>query len=378
MTFPNSERREYWVLSIEHRLLSTDGFFIHWYCVSGLGVPEAERDGCGGSLSKGCACAMCIKSCSELTILSLEILQKCLASYLHVSGLKCLDLALKRKIWCWLPNIGLCRDWGMLCDWGCERRCFSVHLQCRIGGRAGDAMSLASSTTSIFFSNLLLFFTTISLLLIVAEAGTHLDEPWFRWRDGNVNFYFKVVCKEYFCQVNIFSPVPISKMQTVIFYRTWQMRIVELCEIWWGWSSSGRASGSESSEDLWFVDFEIEHSIFVMLWWACLQRGRWGHKEVFQLHWREIFQAGHHLLVQGSSTTCLSGPGGRPRLNLFSGLHIALCLFVTGSAQQFTLWNQIWRRYLGAIKMGANKYHSTIGEAQLKMGNRNVTTAQFS
>ena len=75
--------------------------------------------------------------------------------------------------------------------------CLSVRLQCGMGGRAGDAMRLASNLSTSTFSTftLLLSFTTISLLLVVAEAGTHLDEPWFRWRDGNVNFYFKVVTK---------------------------------------------------------------------------------------------------------------------------------------------------------------------------------------
>ena len=72
-------------------------------------------------------------------------------------------------------------------------------------GRAGDAMRLASSTTSSSsrttsitssfynsFTSFFLFLSTLFLLLAIAEAGTHLDEPWFRWRDGNVNFYFKV------------------------------------------------------------------------------------------------------------------------------------------------------------------------------------------
>ena len=72
-------------------------------------------------------------------------------------------------------------------------------------GRAGDVMRLASSTTSsssrttsitssfyISFTSFFLFLSTLFLLLAIAEAGTHLDEPWFRWRDGNVNFYFKV------------------------------------------------------------------------------------------------------------------------------------------------------------------------------------------
>ena len=73
-------------------------------------------------------------------------------------------------------------------------------------GRAGDVMRLASSTTSSSsrttsitssfynsFTSFFLFLSTLFLLLAIAEAGTHLDEPWFRWRDGNVNFYFKVL-----------------------------------------------------------------------------------------------------------------------------------------------------------------------------------------
>ena len=78
-------------------------------------------------------------------------------------------------------------------------------------GRAGDVMRLASSTTSstsssrttsitssfytsfTSFTSFFLFLSTLFLLLAIAEAGTHLDEPWFRWRDGNVNFYFKVL-----------------------------------------------------------------------------------------------------------------------------------------------------------------------------------------
>ena len=76
-------------------------------------------------------------------------------------------------------------------------------------GRAGDAMRLAPSNTSFtsrttsitssFYTSFFLFLSTLFLLLAIAEAGTHLDEPWFRWRDGNVNFYFKVL-------VNIFEP----------------------------------------------------------------------------------------------------------------------------------------------------------------------------
>ena len=73
-------------------------------------------------------------------------------------------------------------------------------------GRAGDVMRLASSTTSSSsrttsitssfynsFTSFFLFLSTLFLLLAIAEAGTHLDEPWFRWRNGNVNFYFKVL-----------------------------------------------------------------------------------------------------------------------------------------------------------------------------------------
>ena len=29
------------------------------------------------------------------------------------------------------------------------------------------------------------------VVLVMVEAGTHLDEPWFRWRDGVVPFYFQ-------------------------------------------------------------------------------------------------------------------------------------------------------------------------------------------
>lgn len=116
-----------------------------------------------------------------------------------------------------------------------------------MGGRAGDAMRLAS-TSSISTSTLLLSFTTLSLLLVITEAGTHLDEPWFRWRDGNVNFYFKDM-------TNADRRV-MRNMMRMIEQRT------------------------------------------------CLkfreQRGP---------------LAGHHLLVQGSPTTCLSGPGGRPRFS---------------------------------------------------------------
>ena len=101
------------------------------------------------------------------------------------------------------------------CAWGCRRRCLknlSVRLQCQMDGRAGDAMRLAPSTTSstsrttsitssfyTSFTSFFLFLSTIFLIIAIAEAGTHLDEPWFRWRDGNVNFYFKVL-------VNIFEP----------------------------------------------------------------------------------------------------------------------------------------------------------------------------
>ena len=33
----------------------------------------------------------------------------------------------------------------------------------------------------------------LNLLMVnvIVEAGTHLDEPWFRWREGVVPFYFQ-------------------------------------------------------------------------------------------------------------------------------------------------------------------------------------------
>jgi len=121
-------------------------------------------------------------------------------------------------------------------------------------GRAGDVMRLASSTTSITssfyisFTSFFLFLSTLFLLLAIAEAGTHLDEPWFRWRDGNVNFYFKDM-------TNADRRV-MRNMMRMIEQRTC-LRFRE-------------------------------------------QRGP---------------LTGHHLLVRGSSTTCLSGPGGRPRFS---------------------------------------------------------------
>ena len=115
----------------------------------------------------------------------------------------CLCFAVSYKFLRWQrPTLVMILSWLRNPQWGCERRChksLSVHLQCRMGGRAGDAMRLASSTSLSTYtfstSTLLLSFTTLSLLLVITEAGTHLDEPWFRWRDGNVNFYFKVVAK---------------------------------------------------------------------------------------------------------------------------------------------------------------------------------------
>ena len=31
----------------------------------------------------------------------------------------------------------------------------------------------------------------VDKLVVLVDAGTHLDEPWFRWKDGMVPFYFQ-------------------------------------------------------------------------------------------------------------------------------------------------------------------------------------------
>ena len=31
----------------------------------------------------------------------------------------------------------------------------------------------------------------VDKLVLLVDAGTHLDEPWFRWKDGVVPFYFQ-------------------------------------------------------------------------------------------------------------------------------------------------------------------------------------------
>ena len=138
---------------------------------------------------------LCFKGCTKLTTLNFEKYFKpaLLLIFMFLYHIQ-KYLAFKREIWQSAQNKAL-----VVTEECSVRRCFSVHLQCRIGGRAGDAMRLASSTTSISssstISTLLLSCTTIFLLLVVAEAGTHLDEPWFRWKGGNVNYYFKVVAK---------------------------------------------------------------------------------------------------------------------------------------------------------------------------------------
>ena len=31
----------------------------------------------------------------------------------------------------------------------------------------------------------------VDKLVVLVETGTHLDEPWFRWKNGVVPFYFQ-------------------------------------------------------------------------------------------------------------------------------------------------------------------------------------------
>ena len=38
---------------------------------------------------------------------------------------------------------------------------------------------------------LVLVVLVVDKLVVLVDAGTHLDEPWFRWKDGVVPFYFQ-------------------------------------------------------------------------------------------------------------------------------------------------------------------------------------------
>ena len=49
-------------------------------------------------------------------------------------------------------------------------------------------LPLLLSSSSFLSSSLLPLL--ISPLLVVVEGGTHLDEPWFRWKGGVVPYYF--------------------------------------------------------------------------------------------------------------------------------------------------------------------------------------------
>ena len=104
-------------------------------------------------------------------------------------------------------------------------------------GRAGASVSMMLLAPGLL---------VLLEVVLLAEAGTHLDEPWFRWRGGRVPFHFQ------------------------------------------GMENSDRAVIRAAMRS-------IERR-------TCLR---------FQEQRGPL--AGHHLLVRGSRTTCLSGPGGVPR-----------------------------------------------------------------
>ena len=181
----------FWVPST---VSTTDGYF-NWLAVSTVSSPGQKGTG---------AALLCPKDVREhqasLGAQNRQVSFENAQIYFALIPCLCFVVSYKSFLRWQRPTLVMILSWLRNPQWGCERRCYkslSVHLQCRMGGRAGDAMRLASSSSSSTssISTLLLSFTTLSLLLVITEAGTHLDEPWFRWRDGNVNFYFKVVAK---------------------------------------------------------------------------------------------------------------------------------------------------------------------------------------
>ena len=73
----------------------------------------------------------------------------------------------------------------------------SGSLSCKQGMHHGPFLGVTSwSTGSKLAARMACLVLTLNLLLVMVvmvmvEAGTHLDEPWFRWRDGVVPFYFQ-------------------------------------------------------------------------------------------------------------------------------------------------------------------------------------------
>jgi len=107
-------------------------------------------------------------------------------------------------------------------------------------------LPLLLSSSSFLFSPLLPLL--ISPLLVGVEGGTHLDEPWFRWKGGVVPYYF---------------------------------------------SSMTNADRRVVRETMRSVE----------------------RKTCLSFREKKGPLSGHHLVVKGSQTTCLSGPGNSPRFS---------------------------------------------------------------
>ena len=106
-----------------------------------------------------------------------------------------------------------------------------------------------------------------------------------------------------------------TKKRSSYYCRTWQTLTVGLCGTWWEWSNNELAWGSERNVAHWLVDLNK-----VNFWherWRAFDMVVEDGLNLNMSHLKQVYscssQTGHHLLVRGSSTTCLSGPGGRPR-----------------------------------------------------------------
>ena len=76
-----------------------------------------------------------------------------------------------------MPFLGLCparrAPWLILTSWS------------RVSKLAAGMMA------RLVLSLVLVVALVVNKLVVPVDAGTHLDEPWFRWKDGVVPFYFQ-------------------------------------------------------------------------------------------------------------------------------------------------------------------------------------------
>ena len=96
-----------------------------------------------------------------------------------------------------IQEIPCCKLWEALCCLAIKSA-ISGSLSCQ-GGTGTNApwliltsWSRVSKLAAGMMARLVLALVlVVDKLVVLVDAGTHLDEPWFRWKDGVVPFYFQ-------------------------------------------------------------------------------------------------------------------------------------------------------------------------------------------